>query len=87
MCKHKSGRVLRNCLSQIESNDIEEERAENSFLITLPKNKEVLKAFYTCRRRLQCESADMDTFFRLEKLLQKSMENNIKQTTIEQYFT
>ena len=35
--KHKFTRVLCNCRSQIESNDIEEESATNSILITLPK--------------------------------------------------
>ena len=56
-------------------------------LITPPKNKEVLSALDTIRRRLQCEGEDMDTFFRLEKQLQESIQNNIKQTTIAKYFT
>ena len=45
------------------SNDIEEESAANSILITPPKNKEMLNALNTIRRRLQCEGAAMDTFF------------------------
>ena len=50
------------------SNDIEEESAVNSILITPPKNKELLNALNTgtIRRRLQCEGADMDTFFHLK---------------------
>ena len=48
------------------SNEIEEESAANSILITPPKNKEVLNALYTIRGRLQCEGVDMDTFFPLK---------------------
>ena len=62
-------------------------RATDSIVITPPKNKEVLNALDTIRRCLQCEGADMDTVFRLEKHLQESMQNNIKETTIAQYFT
>ena len=38
------------------------------------------------RQRLQFEGADMDTFFRLERQMQDSMQNKIKQTTIAEYF-
>ena len=80
--KHKFARVLRNCRLQIESNDIQKERAANSILITRPKNKQVLNVLDTMQRPLQCGGADMDTFFRLEKQLPEIMQNNIKQTTM-----
>ena len=38
------------------------------------------------RRQLQFEGADMDTFLRLERQMQDSMQNKIKQTTIAEYF-
>ena len=38
------------------------------------------------QRRLQFEGADMDTFLRLERQMQDSMQNKIKQTTIAEYF-
>ena len=38
------------------------------------------------RRWLQFEGADMDTFLRLERQMQDSMQNKIKQTTIAEYF-
>ena len=38
------------------------------------------------RRRLQFEGADMDTLLRLERQMQDSMQNKIKQTTIAEYF-
>ena len=38
------------------------------------------------RQRLQFEGADMDTFLRLERQMQDSMQNKIKQTTIAEYF-
>ena len=41
------------------ANDIQKESAANSILITPPKNKEVLNALDTIRKRLQCEGADM----------------------------
>ena len=63
LCKHKFARVLRNCRSQIASNDIKKESAANSIFITPPKNKEVLNALDTIWRRWQCEGANMDTFF------------------------
>ena len=54
--------------------------------MTPPKNKEVLHALAIIRRRLQFEGADMDTFLRLERQMQDSMQNKIKQTTITEYF-
>ena len=51
------------------------------------KKKEVLHALDTIRRRLQFKGEVMDIFLRLEKQMQDSMQNNIKQTTIAQYFT
>ena len=87
MCEHKFARVLRNCRSQIQSDDIEKKSAGNSILITPPKNKEVFDGLDTIWRRWQCEGADMDIFFGIEKQLQESMQNNITQTTIAQYFT
>jgi len=51
------------------------------------KNRKVLYALDTIRRRLLFEGADMNTFFCLEKEMQESMQRNIKQTTLEQYFT
>ena len=51
-----------------------------------PENKEVLHALDIIRRRLQFEGENMDTFLRLEEKMQDSMQNNIKQTTIAQYF-
>ena len=47
----------------------------------------MFNAVDTIWRCLQCEGTDIDTFFRLEKQLQESMQNNIKQATIPQYFT
>ena len=38
------------------------------------------------RRQLQFEGADMDTFLHLERQMQDSMQNKIKQTTIAEYF-
>ena len=38
------------------------------------------------RRRLQFEGADMDTLLRLERQMQDSMQNKIKQTSIAEYF-
>ena len=58
-----------------------------NFLITQPKNREVLNVLDTFRRRLQLETSDIDTIFRLNKHLQQSMQNNIIQTIIVQYFT
>ena len=54
--------------------------------VTPPKNKEVLHALAIIRRWLQFEGADMDTFLRLERQMQDSMQNKIKQTTIAEYF-
>ena len=59
----------------------------NSILITQPTNNEVLNALDTIRRCLQCEGADMDTLFCLEKKLQESMQNNINQSIIAWNFT
>ena len=39
VCEQKFARVLRNCRSQIESNDIEKKSAANSILITRQKIK------------------------------------------------
>ena len=58
-----------------------------NFLTFQPKNKGVLNTLDSIRQHLQSEGKDMDTFFHLEKQLQDSMQNNIKQTTIAQYFT
>ena len=55
------------------SNDIKEESAANSILITPRKNKEVLNAVNKMRRRLQCEGAGMDTFY----LLKNNYKRNI----------
>ena len=72
---------IRTCTSQLSVS------VANSILITPPKNKEVFNAFDTIRGRLQCEGVDMDTFLRLKKQLQESMQNSIKDITIVQYFT
>ena len=53
-----------------------------NFLITRPKIKEALNAFDTIRQHLQCEGMNIDAFFRLEKQLRESMQNNIEQTAI-----
>ena len=50
------------------------------------KNIEVLRALDITRQRLQFKGENMDTFFRLERKMQGSMQNKIKQTTIAQYF-
>ena len=68
-------------------NDVEEESACQFNSHYPAKNKKVLNILDTTRRRLRCDGADIDTFFRLKKQLQESMQNNIKQTTIAQYFT
>ena len=80
-------RLFCNCRLQIESNDIKEESAANSIFIILPKTKEVLNALDTIWQCLQCEGTDMETLFCLEKQIQESMQNNITQATIAQYFT
>ena len=49
------------------SNKIEEQSAVDSFLITSPKNEEVLNACSTIRQRLPCEGADMDAFFTITR--------------------
>ena len=66
--------------------DIEKGIAADSVVTTKPKN-EVLNALDLIRRRLQCEGADVNTFSSLKRQLQESVQNNIKQTTIAQYFT
>ena len=77
--------VLHN--KQVETDDVNEESPVHATALTPPKNKEVLDALNTIRRRLQFKGEDMDIFLRLEKQLQDSMQNNIKQSTIAQYFT
>ena len=56
-----------------ESNDIKEASTANPILIIPPKNIKVLNALDTIWQCLQCEGADMDTFFCLKKQLQESM--------------
>ena len=77
--------VLHN--KQVETDDVNEESPVDATALTTPKNKEVLHALDTIRRRLQSKGEDMDIFLRLEKQMQDSMQNNIKQSTIAQYFT
>ena len=72
---------------QVETDDFNEESPVDATALTPPKNKEVLRALDTIRRRLQFKGEDMDMFLRLEKQMQDSMQNNIKQSTIAQYFT
>ena len=50
------------------SNDIEEESAANSILITQPKNKEVLSTLNIIWQHLQCEGTELDAFFCLKKI-------------------
>ena len=49
------------------SNEIKEQSAVDSFLITSPKNEEVLNACSTIQQRLPCEGADMDSFFTITR--------------------
>ena len=77
--------VLHN--KQVETDDVNEESPVNATALTPPKNKEVLHALVAIRRRLQFKGEDIDIFLRLEKQMQDSMRNNIKQSTIVQYFT
>ena len=77
--------VLHN--KQVETDDVNEESPVDATALTPPKNIEVLHALDTIRRQLQFKEEDMDIFFRLEKQMQDSMQNNIKQSTIAQYFT
>ena len=77
--------VLHN--KQVETDDVNEESPVDATALTPPKNKEVLHALDTYRRRLQFKGEDMDIFLCLEKQMQDSMQNDIKQSTIAQYFT
>ena len=76
--------VLQN--KQVEADDVNKESSADATAVTPPKNKEVLHALAIIQRRLQFEGADMDTFLRLERQMQDSMQNKIKQTTIAEYF-
>ena len=76
--------VLQN--KQVETDDDNEESSADATAVTPPKNKEVLHALAVIQRRLQFEGADMGAFLRLERQMQDSMQNKIKQTTISQYF-
>ena len=76
--------VLQN--KQVEADDVNEESSADATEVTPPKNKEVLHTLAIIRRRLQFERADMDTFLCLERQIQDSMQNKIKQTTIAEYF-
>ena len=72
---------------QVETDDVNEASPVDATALTPLKNKEVLHALDTIRQRLQFKEEDMDMFLRLEKQMQDSMQNNIKQSTIAQYFT
>ncbi|CAK8672739.1 unnamed protein product [Clavelina lepadiformis] len=63
-----------------KKDDIKEESSADAIAATAPKNKKVLHALDTIRRRLQFEGADMATFVRLdlETQMQESMQNKIK---------
>ena len=79
VCKHKFAQVVCNCQSHIKSSVVEKESTANSILITQPKSKEVLNVLDTIQRHLQCEGADIETFFFCsEKQLQESIQNSIK---------
>ena len=64
------------------SNDIKQEAAANSILITPPKNKELIRFGDVCNVRAQTR-----TYFSFKIQLQESIQNNINQITIVQYFT
>jgi len=70
----------------VKSDDVEEESGANVIIMIPPKNREVLHALDTIRRQLLFEGADINTFFRLEKEMQESMQQNIKQKTLAHYF-
>ena len=76
--------VLQN--KQVETDDDNEESSADATAVTPPKNKEVLHTLAVIQRRLQFEGADMGAFLCLERQMQDSMQNKIKQTTISQYF-
>jgi len=67
-----------------EDNEEADESCDAVAIIT-PKNKEVLDALHTIRRRLNIQGMDMDRF-PLEQQVLNSISENIKQTTIESYF-
>jgi len=46
----------------------------DAIIMIPPKNREVLHALNTIRQRLLFEGADINTFFRLEKEMQESMQ-------------
>ena len=71
---------------QVETDDVNEDSPVDATVLTPPKNK-VLHALDTIRQRLQFKGEDMDIFLCLEKQMQDSMHNNIKQSTIAQYFS
>ena len=70
----------------VENDDANKENSADATAVIPPKNKEVLHALDIIRRRLQFKGENMDTFFRLERKMQDSMQNKIKQTAITQYF-
>ena len=65
-----------------ESNDIKKETAANSILITPPKNKELIRFGNVCNVKAQTW-----THFSFKIQFQESIQNNINQITIAQYFT
>ena len=81
---HLCEEVLQN--NQVENKDANEECSADTTAVMSPKNKEVIYEFDIIRRRLQFEGENMDAFFRLERKMQDSMQNKIKQTTIAQCF-
>ena len=76
--------VLQN--NQAENDDADEENFANATAVIPPKNKKVLHALDIIRQRLQFERENVDTFLWLERKMQDSMQNKIKERTIAQYF-
>ena len=70
--------------NHVENDNANEKNSADATAVIPSKNKGVLHVLDIIRERLQFEGENMDTFLRLERKMQDSMQ--IKQTTIMPYF-